>query len=82
MKKVILVSLLLGLMAMSVCAGVSRIQSNGKVSGVSSYRVECTSGSSHIIYKKSGTWYTGGMGHMGNKYDSWSTNQVADYLCK
>lgn len=69
------------LFAATAYAGVSKIQNNGKISGVASYRVECTSGSSKVIYKKNGTWYTGGGGHMGNKYNSWSVNQVANYVC-
>ena len=62
-------------------AGVSKIQSNGKISGVPSYLVKCNSGSTTVIYKKGGTWYTGGGGHMGNRYNSWSVNDVADYVC-
>lgn len=69
------------LLSSTAHAGVSKIQNNGKVSGVPSYRVECTSGSSKVIYKKNGTWYTGGGGHMGNRYNSWSVNEVADYVC-
>ena len=63
-------------------AGVSGINSNGRISGVPSYQVQCTSGRTVIIYKKNGTWYTGGSGHMGHRYDSWSTNDVAEYVCK
>jgi len=63
-------------------AGVSGIRSNGNISGVPSYQVQCSSGRTVIIYKKNGTWYTGGSGHMGHRYDSWSTNEVADYVCK
>ena len=80
MKKII-ITIGLSLFVTTVFAGVNNIRSNGSISGVSSYRVECSSGSSHIIYKKNGTWYTGGSGHMGNKYDSWSKNDVANYLC-
>jgi hypothetical protein len=81
MEEVVLVSVVLGLLAVSVCAGVSGVKSNGNISGVPSSQVTCTSGSSHIIYKKSGTWYHGSVGSMGNKYNSWSTDQVADYAC-
>lgn len=82
MKKITIVLGLGALMfAAPAFAGVSKIQNNGKISGVPSYRVECTSGSSKIIYKKNGTWYTGGGGHMGNRYNSWSVNDVADYVC-
>lgn len=62
-------------------AGVSSIRSNGNVSGVPSWQVQCSSGKTVIIYYKNGTWYTGGLGHMGNKYDSWSKERVADFLC-
>ena len=62
-------------------AGVSKIENNGTISGVPSYRVQCTSGSSHIIYQKNGTWYHGTLGDMGSKYNSWSTSQVAEYAC-
>lgn len=68
--------------AVSALAGVSNITSNGTVSGVSSQRIQCSGGSSYIVYYKNGTWYRGDIGHMGNKYDSWSVNQLADYLCK
>ena len=81
MKKMIVLAVALGIAATSAYAGVSNIRSNGNVSGVPSYLVECSSGSSYIIYKKNGTWYRGDIGHMGNKYDSWSTNDVASYVC-
>lgn len=70
------------LTAASAMAGVSNISGNGTVSGASSQRIQCTGGSSYIVYYKNGTWYRGDIGHMGNKFDSWSVNQVADYLCK
>lgn len=75
------VAIAFGILATSAYAGVSNIKSNGNVNGASSYRVECSSGSHYIIYKKGGTWYRGDSGHMGNKYDSWSTNDVANNLC-
>lgn len=82
MKKIIMIVGASVLMfAAPAYAGVSNIQNNGKISGVSSYRVECTSGSSKIVYKKNGTWYTGGGGHLGNRYNSWSLDRVANYLC-
>lgn len=80
MKKVLVAVMALGI-ATALYAGVSGIRSNGNISGVPSYQVKCTSGSTVIIYKKNGTWYRGGSGHMGNKYDSWSTQDVANYLC-
>lgn len=81
MKKLIIVAIALGIVATSAYSGVSNIRNNGNVSGVPSYLVECSSGSDYVIYKKNGTWYRGDIGHMGNKYDSWSTNEVANYLC-
>jgi len=81
MKKTIFLALLLGAFVGTANAGVSNIKNNGSISGASSYRVECTSGSGYIIYKKNGTWYRGDIGHMGNKYNSWSTNKLASYLC-
>jgi len=81
MKKAIILTAALVVAATSAYAGVRNIRSNGNVSGVPSYLVECSSGSDYIIYKKNGTWYRGGSGHMGNKYNSWSTNEVANYLC-
>jgi hypothetical protein len=69
------------LAASSANAGVNNIKSNGKISGVASYLVQCSSGSDYVIYKKNGTWYRGGSGHMGNKYNSWSKSDVANYLC-
>lgn len=82
MKKMIFMFGLGALMiAAPAYAGVSKIQNNGKIGGASSYRVECTSGSSKVIYKKNGTWYTGGGGHMGNRYNSWSLEKVANYVC-
>lgn len=68
--------------ATAAIASVSNISSNGTVSGVPSHRVQCSGGSSHIVYHKNGTWYSGASGHMGNKYDSWSVNQLAAHLCK
>ena len=62
--------------------GIAKIRSNGRVSGAPSFRVECTGGSDHIIYHKNGTWYHGSLGHMGNKYNSWSKEQVGASLCK
>ena len=82
MKKLIMIFTLSVITATFASAGVSNIKSNGTISGVTSYRVECTSGSSYIIYKKNGTWYRGDIGHMGDKYNSWSTDEVASYLCK
>jgi len=81
MKTKIVLAISLAIAAISVYAGVSNIRSNGNVSGVPSYLVECASGSSYIIYKKNGTWYRGDIGHMGHKFDSWSTSDVASYLC-
>lgn len=80
-KRIVTIASVALLFSVPAYAGVSKIQSNGKISGASSYRVQCSSGSSHVIYKKNGTWYTGGGGHMGNKYNSWSTEKVAQYLC-
>ena len=62
--------------------GVERITDNGKLSDVPSHRVQCRSGSSHIIYYKNGTWYHGSYGHIGNGYNSWSAGQVGEYFCK
>ena len=81
MKKVLVAVIALGMLVSVASAGVSKIRSNGNISGVPSYQVTCTSGKTVIIYKKSGTWYTGGLGHMGHKFDSWSREDVAGYLC-
>lgn len=37
----------------------------------------------HQLYylQKNGTWYRGSIEHMGNKYNSWSKNEVVNYLC-
>lgn len=80
MKKLLVLALSSVLVA-AAYAGVSSIRSNGNVSGVPSWQVKCSSGNTTIIYKKNGTWYRGGSGHMGNRYDSWSKEQVANYLC-
>jgi len=82
MKKVIVAMMALGMMVSVASAGVSGIRSNGNISGVPSYQVKCTSGSTYIIYKKNGTWYRGDIGHMGHKYDSWSTQDVAESVCR
>lgn len=82
MKKVLVGVVSLIVLTVAAYAGVSGIRSNGNISGVPSYEVTCSSGNTVIIYKKNGTWYTGGMGHMGHKYDSWSTNNVANSVCK
>jgi len=62
-------------------AGVNRIVNNGQYSGVPSWRVDCSGGSSYVIYQKNGTWYRGDIGHMGDRYNSWSRDQLAQYLC-
>lgn len=80
MKKFLVGLMVLGLTT-AVYAGVSKIRSNGNISGVPSYQITCTSGETHIVYKKGGTWYKSGH-HMGNRYNSWSTQEVANYLCK
>ena len=80
-KKALAIGILVSSVISTAYAGVSNIRSNGNISGVPSYLVECSSGSDYVIYKKNGTWYRGGSGHMGNKYDSWSANEVANYLC-
>lgn len=80
-KKALAIGILVSSVVSTAYAGVSNIRSNGNVSGVPSYLVECSSGSDYVIYKKNGTWYRGGSGHMGNKYNSWSKNEVANYLC-
>lgn len=59
-----------------------RIRSNGKISGVPSFRVDCTDGSDHIIYHKNGSWFHGSLGHMGNKYNAWSKEDVAGFACR
>ena len=82
MKKVLEAVMALGMLASVANAGVNKIRSNGNISGVPSYQVTCSSGKTVIIYKKDGTWYTGGLGHMGHKYDSWSRDEVAEYICK
>ena len=80
MKKVLLFVMALGVTT-ALYAGVSKIRSNGNISGVPSYQITCTSGETHIIYKKNGTWYKSGS-HMGNRYDNWSTQEVASFLCR
>ena len=82
MKKLILSALSIALISTVTLAGVSKIRSNGKISGVSSYQVQCSSTKTVIIYKKNGTWYKGSNGHMGNKYNSWSRSEVANHVCK
>lgn len=79
--KIMVIAVAAASLATSALAGVSNIRNNGNISGVPSYLVECSSGSDYIIYKKNGTWYRGDSGHMGNRYDSWSANEVANYLC-
>ncbi|MEH6595604.1 MAG: hypothetical protein V7736_08650 [Colwellia polaris] len=61
---------------------IKRIVSNGRVSNVPSFRVECTGGSDHVIYHKNGTWYHGFLGKMGNKFNTWNKERVGAYLCK
>ena len=62
--------------------GVKNISSNGRVSGVTSYRVNCTGGSDYVIYEKSGSWRRGDIGSMGAKYNGWSKERLAEYLCR
>ena len=82
MNKILVAMLALVAFVISAYAGVSGVRSNGNISGVPSYQVQCSSGRTVVIYKKNGTWYTGGSGHMGHRYDSWSTNDVAQQVCK
>ena len=82
MKKFLVGVLSLAVFGAVAYAGINGIRSNGNISGVPSYQVTCSSGDTHIIYKKNGSWYSGGSGHMGNKYDSWSKSEVADYVCR
>ena len=81
MKKIFALALAVSCVTTSAFAGVSSIRSNGNVSGVPSWVVECSSGSSYVIYKKNGTWYQGLTGHMGHGYDSWSRDDVASFVC-
>jgi len=62
--------------------GVRSIQSNGKIGGHPSSAITCLTGSRHIVYRKNGTWYTGGGGHMGNKFNSLSVQGIAEHKCK
>ena len=80
MKKVLVAVMALGVVTV-LYAGVSKIRSNGNISGVPSYQISCTSGETHIVYKKNGTWYKSGS-HMGHRYDAWSTQEVASFLCR
>lgn len=80
MKKTIIMAVF-AIVSISTYASVSKIRSNGNVSGVPSFLVECSSGSDFIIYKKDGEWCRGDTGHMGGKYNSWSKIEVADYIC-
>lgn len=61
---------------------VKLIQTNGKILGVPSFLVDCSAASDVVIYYRNGTWHTGGLGHMGHKYDNWSKEEVANYLCR
>ena len=81
MKKLIVSVLGLVVFGAFLYGCVSRIASNGSIGGVPSWQVSCSPGGTAIIYKKGGTWYTGGLGHMGHKYDSWSRDEVANYVC-
>lgn len=62
--------------------GIRDIKSNGRVNGGVSYRVNCTGGSSYIIYEKNSSWYLGHIGSMGAKYNRWTKERVGEYLCK
>ena len=62
--------------------GVKNIQSNGKISGVPSFAITCTTGSRHIIYNKNGTWYHGSLGNMGGKFNGLSREAIGDHACK
>lgn len=62
--------------------GLKRIGSNGKINGVSSSVAVCHSGERNVLYYKNGSWYHGLLGSMGRKYDSWSLEKLAMYLCE
>lgn len=74
--------LAIGLSAMTAYAGISSVSSNGSVSGVPSQQIKCSNGNSYIVYYKNGSWYRGDIGQMGDKFNAWAINQIANYLCK
>jgi len=82
MKKIAITGIVITAISTAVYAGVKNIRSNGNISVVPSYLVECSSGSDYIIYKKNGTWFRGDIGHMGDKYNDWTKEEVAEYVCK
>ena len=60
-----------------------QIKNNGtSPAGTPSYQVRCDSGKTIIIYKnKNNEWATGGLGAMGAKYNNYSKEELAKYLC-
>lgn len=76
-----LLTLVLSFIVFHANAGSEIIKSNGKIGGESSCRIVSSSGNSFIIYRMSGSWYRGGIGHMGNKYYNWTKEKVSNFLC-
>ena len=64
-------------------ASVKSIKNNGKSSaGTPSYQVTCSTGKTVIIYKnQNNEWTSGSLGAMGAKYNNYSTEQMAEYIC-
>ena len=62
---------------------VKAIKNNGtSAAGTPSYQVQCASGKTIIIYKNSSNeWVTGGLGAMGAKYNNYTKEEMAKYLC-
>lgn len=63
--------------------GMKSIRSQGKYGEYPSWSIECNSGYSRTLYlDKNNHWHANGSSSdMGSKYDSWSKEQVADYIC-
>lgn len=82
MKKLIIIVVAVLMSVALEAATISRIDDNGKINGVQSSVVVCSSGARHVLYYKNGGWYHGSLGHMGDKYRAWSLEQVGNYACQ
>jgi hypothetical protein len=66
-------------------SSVKNIRSQGSTSSPAngeSWLIECSSGTDVVVYRSSnGEWATGGLGAMGGRYNNYSLEELADYLC-
>ncbi len=61
--------------------GLKDIKNNGNIGGNPSFIATCKSGSTTVLKRVNGSWYTGFLGNMGHKFDAWPKHKVGKYIC-